>query len=120
MNKKCFTAEQVLMLRENPYTYQVDQYRLAFTKEFKELFIRSIRQGRFLGRSWQNTATIPPFSVNAGYGVFPAISGSNTTNMVVSTKGLSILPGLNLPLCTLVCLHRKKTSSNSSGTKWIS
>ncbi|WVP60483.1 hypothetical protein V3C10_14315 [[Clostridium] symbiosum] len=46
MIKNLFTAEQVLMLRENPYTYRVDQSRLAFTKEFKELFYSEYQAGR--------------------------------------------------------------------------
>lgn len=63
MNKHYFTAEQVLMLRENPYTYQVDQYRLAFTKEFKELFYSEYQAGTL------------PRQILAKYGYDPAVLG---------------------------------------------
>ena len=63
MNKNLFTAEQVLMLRENPYTYQVDQSRLAFTKEFKELFYSEYQAGAL------------PRQILAKYGYDPDVLG---------------------------------------------
>jgi len=119
MNKNYFTPEQVLMLRENPYTYQVDQYRLAFTKEFKELFYSEYQTGTLPRQILAKYGYDPAVPGQRRVWGFPAISGSNTTNMAVSTKGMSPPAGLNRPLCTLVFLHRKKTNSNTSGTKWI-
>lgn len=63
MIKNLFTAEQVLMLRENPYTYRVDQSRLAFTKEFKELFYSEYQAGT------------PPRKILEKYGYDPVVLG---------------------------------------------
>lgn len=34
--KKCFTEEQVIALKANPFTHSVSQYKISFTVEFKE------------------------------------------------------------------------------------
>lgn len=45
MNISRFTNEQVLLLRENPYTDSVTRERLFFTKEFKEIFYSQYQSG---------------------------------------------------------------------------
>ena len=45
MRIKRFTNEQVLLLRQNPYTYSVTQERLFFTKAFKEIFYSKYQTG---------------------------------------------------------------------------
>ena len=45
MGRKPFTDEQIQMLRQNPYTYSVNRLRLAFTKEFKEIFYSEYQAG---------------------------------------------------------------------------
>ena len=45
MSRKPFTNEQILMLRQNPYTYSVTQFQLNLTKEFKEIFFSEYQAG---------------------------------------------------------------------------
>lgn len=45
MGRKPFTDEEIQMLRKNPYTYSVTRLRLAFTKEFKEIFYSEYQAG---------------------------------------------------------------------------
>ena len=45
MSKKTFTAEEIIILRQNPFTYKVTERTLSFTKEFKELFITEYNSG---------------------------------------------------------------------------
>ena len=45
MSKHCFTKAQVVALRKNPYVYSVTPRRLAFTKEFKEIFFARYQSG---------------------------------------------------------------------------
>lgn len=45
MSRKPFTDEQMLMLRQNPYTYSVTPYQLNLTKEFKEIFYSEYQEG---------------------------------------------------------------------------
>ena len=45
MSKKSFTPEEQAILRQNQYTYKVTEYTIAFTKEFKELFIEKYKAG---------------------------------------------------------------------------
>lgn len=45
MSKKSFTPEEQAILRQNQYTYNVTEYTIAFTKEFKELFIEKYKAG---------------------------------------------------------------------------
>ncbi|MBT9778031.1 transposase [Clostridium sp. MCC353] len=45
MSRKPFTNEQILMLRQNPYTYSVTQFQLHLTKEFKEIFYSEYQAG---------------------------------------------------------------------------
>lgn len=45
MSRKPFTNEQILMLRQNPYTYSVTQFQLNLTKEFKEIFYAQYQAG---------------------------------------------------------------------------
>ena len=45
MKKKSFTPEEQGILRQNQYTYKVTEYTIAFTKEFKELFVEKYKEG---------------------------------------------------------------------------
>lgn len=45
MSKHPFTNEQIQLLRQNPFTYCVTANRLAFTKEFKEIFYSEYQAG---------------------------------------------------------------------------
>lgn len=45
MSKKPFTTEEIIILRQNPFTYKVTNSTLSFTKEFKELFITEYNTG---------------------------------------------------------------------------
>lgn len=45
MSRKPFTNDQMLMLRQNPYTYSVTQFQLNLTKEFKEIFYSEYQAG---------------------------------------------------------------------------
>ena len=45
MSKKPFTSEEIIILRQNPFTYKVTNSTLSFTKEFKELFITEYNAG---------------------------------------------------------------------------
>lgn len=45
MGKKLFTAEEIIILRKNPFTYKVNTNTISFTKEFKELFIAEYNTG---------------------------------------------------------------------------
>lgn len=40
MSKKLFSADMILQLRQNPYTYRVTEDQISFTREFKEEFWR--------------------------------------------------------------------------------
>ncbi|WP_130861771.1 HTH domain-containing protein [Bacilliculturomica massiliensis] len=46
MSKIPFTEEQIKLLQENPYTYNVTPNTLYLTKEFKELFYQEYRKGK--------------------------------------------------------------------------
>lgn len=45
MNRKLFTEEQQLLLRQNPYIFSVTDTRITLTKEFKELFMTAYKAG---------------------------------------------------------------------------
>lgn len=45
MGRNPFTDEQILLLRQNPYTFSVTRLRLSFTKEFKEIFYSEYETG---------------------------------------------------------------------------
>lgn len=45
MSRKTFTAEEINLLRQNPFTYKVTNRTLSFTKEFKELFMEKYNAG---------------------------------------------------------------------------
>jgi len=42
---KAFTTDQIIQLRNNPYTYRVTAKHIRFTKEFKELFYQKRQEG---------------------------------------------------------------------------
>ncbi|MBQ8281361.1 MAG: transposase [Lachnospiraceae bacterium] len=63
MSKKPFTAEEIFILRQNPFTYKVTNSTLSFTKEFKELFITEYNSG------------ITPRQILASHGYDPEILG---------------------------------------------
>lgn len=63
MSKKPFTAEEIIILRQNPFTYKVTNNTLSFTKEFKELFITEYNAG------------ITPRQILANHGYDPEILG---------------------------------------------
>lgn len=46
MSKIPFTDEQIKLLRDNPYTFNVTQNTLYLTKEFKELFYKEYQNGK--------------------------------------------------------------------------
>ncbi|WP_330548525.1 HTH domain-containing protein, partial [Bacilliculturomica massiliensis] len=46
MSKIPFTEEQIKLLQENPYTYNITPNTLYLTKEFKELFYQEYRKGK--------------------------------------------------------------------------
>jgi hypothetical protein len=46
MSKIPFTDEQIKLLRENPYTYNVTPNTLYLTKAFKELFYKEYQDGK--------------------------------------------------------------------------
>lgn len=41
--KNPFTAEQILILTQNPYTHSVTENRIAFTTDFKKFFIEQVK-----------------------------------------------------------------------------
>ena len=45
MSKKQFSDEEIAILRQNPYTFNVTRNTLSFTKEFKELFLAEYNAG---------------------------------------------------------------------------
>lgn len=45
MSRTPFTNEQMLRLRQNPYTYSVAPFQLSLTKEFKEVFYSEYQAG---------------------------------------------------------------------------
>ena len=45
MSRKPFTDEEILLLRQNPYTYSVTTFQLNLTKEFKEIFYSEYQKG---------------------------------------------------------------------------
>lgn len=45
MALKAFTQEQIIQLRDNPYTYKVTEKLISFTKEFKQAFYEKRQQG---------------------------------------------------------------------------
>ena len=63
MSKKPFTAEEIIILRQNPFTYKVTNSTLSFTKEFKELFITEYNAG------------VIPRQILANHGYDPEILG---------------------------------------------
>lgn len=63
MGKKPFTAEEIIILRQNPFTYKVTNNTLSFTKEFKELFITEYNAG------------VIPRQILANHGYEPEILG---------------------------------------------
>jgi len=46
MSRKPFSDEEILILRQNVFTYNVTYNTLSFTKEFKELFIAEYNAGK--------------------------------------------------------------------------
>ena len=46
MSKIPFTDEQIKLLRENPYTFNVTPNTLYLTKEFKKLFYKEYQDGK--------------------------------------------------------------------------
>lgn len=46
MSKKLFTEQELQLLRQNPYVYNVSESSLSLTKEFKELFIEAYHKGQ--------------------------------------------------------------------------
>ena len=63
MSKKPFTAEEIIILRQNPFTFKVTNSTLSFTKEFKELFITEYNAG------------VIPRQILANHGYDPEILG---------------------------------------------
>ena len=63
MSKKPFTSEEIIILRQNPFTYKVTNSTLSFTKEFKELFITEYNAG------------VIPRQILANHGYDPEILG---------------------------------------------
>lgn len=51
---KLFTDEQMATFRQNPYVLSITPHRLAFTKEFKELFYKEYQQGHIPRQILQN------------------------------------------------------------------
>lgn len=45
MSKKLFSDEEMVILRQNPFTYMVTRNTLSFTREFKELFLAEYNAG---------------------------------------------------------------------------
>ena len=45
MERSAFTKREIQLLKHNPYTYQVSEYQIFFTKEFKEEFWRRYQEG---------------------------------------------------------------------------
>lgn len=45
MSKKQFSDEEMAVLRQNPFTYNVTRNTLSFTREFKELFLAEYEAG---------------------------------------------------------------------------
>lgn len=46
MSKIPFTEDQIKLLRENPYTFNVTSHSLYFTREFKEIFYQEYQEGK--------------------------------------------------------------------------
>ena len=46
MSKIPFTEDQMKLLRENPYTFNVTPNSLYLTKEFKEIFYKEYQEGK--------------------------------------------------------------------------
>lgn len=46
MSKVPFTDEQIKLLRDNPYTYNITPNTLFLTKAFKELFYQEYQEGK--------------------------------------------------------------------------
>ncbi len=46
MSKIPFTEDQIKLLRENPYTFNVTSSSLYLTREFKELFYKEYQNGK--------------------------------------------------------------------------
>lgn len=63
MSRKPFTNEQMLILRQNPYTYSVTPFQLNLTKEFKEIFYSEYQEGEL------------PRKILEDHGYDPAILG---------------------------------------------
>ena len=45
MERNRFTPREIQILKKNPYTYNVTDYNIFFTKEFKEEFWRRYQEG---------------------------------------------------------------------------
>ncbi len=63
MSRKPFTDEEILLLRQNPYTYSVTTFQLNLTKEFKEIFYSEYQKGEL------------PRKILEDHGYDPAILG---------------------------------------------
>lgn len=108
MSRKPFTDEEILLLRQNPYTYSVTTFQLNLTKEFKEIFYSEYQKGELPGRFWRITAMTRPSWGSAGSGAFPATSGNSTTNTAVSTKGAAHTERDSPRSSRMIPMHLKK------------
>lgn len=59
MGRKPFTNEEMLMLRQNPYTYSVTPFQLNLTKEFKEIFFSEYQKGELPRKILENRGYDP-------------------------------------------------------------
>lgn len=65
MKRRTFTADEINILRNNPYTFKVTTGQIHFTKEFKELF-------------WLNYCSgMTPAQILRKYGYDPKIFGKD-------------------------------------------
>ena len=71
MNIKRFTAEELEILRANPYTYKATPAQLRFTAEFKELFWSEYENGRL------------PKEIIRGCGYDPDVLGASRINGIL-------------------------------------
>ena len=63
MSRNSFTDDQMLMLRQNPFTHRVTKYQLTFTKAFKEIFYSEYQAGEL------------PRKILADHGYDPVVLG---------------------------------------------
>lgn len=68
---KRFTAEELAILRENPYTYKATPAQLRFTAEFKERFWQEYNNGKL------------PKEIMTGCGYDPEILGASRINGIL-------------------------------------